>query len=122
MKPITKNAQKLPDAIGAQARQGDVLIERLASAPEGETVPRDKRSGCVLALGKATGHHHHVPHKGASMRRVKDADPLADRILSLKEAAKVLHEEHFPIYLPSGDYRVEIQEEYEPEELRPVID
>ncbi len=121
MKPITKNPRKLPDVVGAVARQGDVLLTRIAtgSAAVGDEVPRDSKSGCVLALGEATGHHHHVPKSSARLFRAKTGD---DRILTLKEGAKLLHEEHYPIYLPPGDYRVEIQREYSPMELRNVAD
>lgn len=98
-------------------RQGDVLIQKIESLP-GETQSVQARDGYfVLAEGEATGHAHRV---------------LADRtqmfmfgaLLYMKvlERAQVFHEEHGPIDLPEGLYKVSRQREYTPEAIRNVAD
>jgi hypothetical protein len=98
-----------------QYRHGDVLIEELAALPS----VREKLPHTILAHGEVTGHCH----------RIKEAD-TAD-LYSTSEgfclhvrgmAATVIHEEHAPITLTGGYYRVWRQREYSPEEIRVVRD
>lgn len=93
-------------------RQGDVLIERLPSMPEIRTVavePVDGRH--VLARGEKTGHHHSIPAEGAVME-VSDARNVFLRIMT---PTAVVHQEHEPIPLAPGTYRVWMQRTYEPD-------
>jgi hypothetical protein len=110
--------------VGQIVRQGDVLLAKVkdTTSSTGDEIARHPTSGCVLALGEATGHHHHIPNKSATMRQIPRSDPMMDRMLTLKEKAELMHEEHFPIYLPPGNFIVEKQEEYRPKEIVPVVD
>lgn len=58
-----KNKSKVQSG-GAQYRQGDVLLERIAALPSGlQLVPRDK-GRVILAYGEVTGHAHALLEAG----------------------------------------------------------
>jgi hypothetical protein len=104
-------------------RQGDVLvvpIGRAALPPVLVDAPRDARRRMVLALGEATGHAHVVTGEGVAMRCPPDA--LDTLFLTVERYACLGHEEHGPIPLPAGTYRVVRQREYVPGAVRPVAD
>ncbi len=96
-------------------RQGDVFIAAVPSIPAGAT----PRPHCVLAEGEITGHSHRVEgqrvaelyeHSGTLYLKVTAA------------SARVIHQEHGPVTLPRGCYRVWPQREYSPEAIRVVRD
>lgn len=94
-------------------RQGDVLLIRVEAAPAGETrpVPREGER-IVLAHGELTGHAHAIADADAELR----ADAARRRWLRVGAAGATLrHEEHAPIALPPGTYRVVQQREYAPD-------
>jgi hypothetical protein len=96
-------------------RQGDVFI---APVP---TIPRSAkfRPGGVLVEGELTGHSHRV----ADLRTVEvlqDGDELFLRVSA--DTATIVHQEHGPITLSRGTYRVWGQREYSPEAIRRVLD
>ena len=104
------------------ARQGDVLLERVDSMPDGlEEVPRDPSRGVVLALGESTNHAHAISDSGAILFRGKGAND--DRFLRVLKPVSLRHEEHAPIDLPQGLYRVRRQIEWtDADEPRVVAD
>ncbi|MFJ9364528.1 hypothetical protein ACIRRA_08955 [Nocardia sp. NPDC101769] len=103
-------------------RQGDVLImpiaesELPAHAVEVPAEPRDARGRMVLALGEVTGHAHAVAAPGRLLRSG------AQLLMFLPEGGRVVHEEHAPIPLPKGWFRVIRQREYFPGAVRIVAD
>ena len=105
-------------------RQGDVLIELVAALPAGaKDVTAEDR--IVLAYGEATGHAHAIYEpqtetKPQGKARLWDAG--AERYLQVIEKTSLNHEEHAPIVLEPGIYRVGQQREYSPEEIRHVAD
>lgn len=104
-------------------RQGDVLIERVSSVPEGAVKQKASRR-IVLALGEATGHHHALEVWDAG----QEADPAdwwkagEETYVEVAAPAKVTHQEHATVPLPPGTYRVTRQREYSPQEVRRVAD
>jgi len=96
-------------------RQGDVFIQACPQVPpEAKKLPH-----CILAKGELTGHAHRVEESGAAVL----FEFGGSQYLDVKAAqATVAHEEHGPIVLPRGTYRVWIQREYSPEEIRRVVD
>ncbi|MFI9407059.1 hypothetical protein [Nocardia sp. NPDC052316] len=106
-------------------RQGDVLIVPLAASAVPETAvhavsePRDGRGRLVLALGEVTGHAHAIAGPG---RLIREASAFGPMLLDLPEGGRVVHEEHAPITLPKGWYRVVRQREYVPGSVRIVAD
>jgi hypothetical protein len=101
-------------------RQGDVLIQRIPGnklPPKYKAVEPDKNKGVVLAYGEVTGHAHVLPVAKCTLYAWE-----GDRLLHIKEAAALTHEEHAPIPLIPGVYRVIQQREYHEEAPRNVAD
>jgi hypothetical protein len=101
-----------------RVRQGDVMITRVAALPKGT---RKTRADGALAYGEVTGHSHRVadlaeaevfdvPEKGCYVRVTGEG------------GVSIVHEEHGAVLLPRGNYRVTIQREYSPHEIRNVVD
>src|SRR5688572_8817280 len=99
-------------------RQGDVLIERIAEIPRGATKRIGIGGRIILAEGEVTGHHHSLD--------IDDADwwkADGELFLTVNRPTPVTHQEHSPLPLPRGKYRVRRQREYVPKELpRQVAD
>lgn len=93
-------------------RQGDVLLiprEPLSDEQRRwcRPVARD-RDRIVLAEGEATGHAHAV-----SSHRAELWDFAGSRILEVEEPVVLSHEEHAPIAVDPGLYRVVVQREHD---------
>jgi hypothetical protein len=90
-----------------QFRQGDIYIEGVRFVPEGAVRTHDT----VLVEGEATGHRHRVrDFRSAVVYELGNelfVDVVGDR-------AEVVHDEHGPIELLHGVYRVWRQREYDP--------
>lgn len=96
-------------------RHGDVLIQAQKKIPEGAK----QRPSMVLVRGEVTGHSHRISESGAA--EVWEAGGnLYLKVVGKK--ATLIHEEHKPIELPEGIYRVWQQREYTPQEIRRVRD
>jgi len=108
--------------------QGDLLIERVADVPvSGTAISQAADGAVVLAEGELSGHRH-VFHDRVTMFR---DDRLARGIPSglyighvkvEEPSARLVHEEHAPINLPRGTWRVRRQRELEPRDARIVAD
>jgi hypothetical protein len=100
-------------------RQGDVLLERIEKLPKGAK-NQNVKGKVILAYGEVTGHHHAF-HKG-KVKMFKNPETQATYIEVAEAMAALTHEEHGPIELEPGFYKVDIQREYSPEEIRTVAD
>lgn len=92
-----------------QARQGDLFFVPVKP----EEVKGRKQKNNVIALGELTGHSHELV----------EGEVLQDKgtkFLVLSKASKVVHQEHNPVALEKGTYKVTRQREYKPTKLRPV--
>jgi hypothetical protein len=89
-------------------RQGDVLLAAVEAIPE-TAAPEPRAGRIVLALGEATGHAHAIEEQDARTFTYE-----GERFLLTKSRAQLIHEEHAPIEVPPGAYRVVIQREYVP--------
>lgn len=90
--------------------QGDVPIYPYAGEFIGEKI---KHNGSLtLALGEATGHHHtiYVP-KIEDMDAVKTLD--GGWLLTLRTDGVLKHQEHLPVTVPAGTYRIGHEREYD---------
>lgn len=96
-------------------RQGDVLIMKTAGIPKGAA----KLPHRTLAHGEITGHSHRVDESG-DVELFEADGTLFMRVKS--EQATVVHQEHGPVVVPSGIYKVWRQREYSPKEIRVVRD
>ena len=97
-------------------RQGDVLLVRVASMPLGATKEKVKED-IVLAYGETTGHSHRISAQHATAYRWQ-----GDRLIQVNSPTCLVHEEHNPIKLEPGVYKLVQQREYTPQRIRPVID
>ena len=108
--------------------QGDLLIERVEDVlPSGAEVHPTADGAVVLAEGEATGHRHAI-YDAVTMFR---DDGLArdipgglyiGHVLVVGDSARIQHDEHAPIDLPKGTWRVRRQRELEPRDVRIVAD
>ena len=104
-------------------RQGDVLVVPLDPTempPNVVAAPRDRRNRMVLALGEATGHAHVLT--GERVALLCPPDDPGTLLLVIEGYGRLVHEEHGPIALSPGTYRVIRQREYFPGAIRPVAD
>lgn len=94
-------------------RQGDVLLVPVEQAPvDVEPVELD-RGRIVLAHGEATGHAHVVEGEAAELVSAAGAEELY-LLVHGETPALLRHDEHDPIPLDPGAYRVVRQREYAP--------
>ena len=99
-------------------RQGDVFFERISEMPDqarAHPLPH-----VTLVHGEMTGHSHRIANPRTAT--LFPAGPLAFFLEVHAEGATVVHEEHGPIALDSGLYRVWRQREYSPEAIHVVRD
>jgi hypothetical protein len=89
-------------------RQGDVLLVAVEAIPD-DAKPEPRRERIVLAEGEATGHAHAVLERDA-----RTWVHEGQRYLLTKSVAQLVHEEHAPIEVPPGAWRIVLQREYEP--------
>jgi hypothetical protein len=95
-------------------RQGDVLLLKVDDVPtQAEPEPRGGR--IVLAEGEVTGHAHAIEERDA-----RAFTHEGQRYLLTRSRTQLIHEEHAPIEVPPGAYRVIIQREYEPDPIRSI--
>lgn len=93
-------------------RQGDLLFVPITSLPaSSRKVPRQE-GRLILARGEATGHAHAVVESAVWLLESPDQPGVA--FLDVEEECRVVHEEHAPITLAPGKYRVVHQREYMP--------
>ena len=90
-------------------RQGDVLLVPVDEIPT-ESRRQRRRGRIVLAEGEATGHAHAILERDAETFTTADGS----RYLLTKSRAQLIHEEHAPLEVAPGAYRVIIQREYVP--------
>jgi hypothetical protein len=88
-------------------RQGDIYIETIDQLPPAAIVQPD----VVLAEGEATGHQHRIEDPLSAIV-FDDRGQLYLNITA--DRARLVHDEHAPIVLLHGLYRVWRQREYDP--------
>lgn len=96
-----------------QYRQGDVFLLAVPRIPDDAKSVAREDGRLVLAHGEVTGHAHAVAAPDARL-----LDHEGARYLAVATAAVLTHEEHAPIALPPGTFRVVIQREYVPADPR----
>lgn len=78
-------------------RQGDVLFVQVREIPP-EAEKRDDR---IIAEGEASGHRHIVKENHAELFETENF-----LWLNASRPATILHNEHLPVLLPAGKYRI----------------
>ncbi len=96
-------------------RHGDVLIGSVQSLPRGAK----RHEGAILVHGEFTGHSHRIQDLATAQLYARGNDLF---LTVTAPAATIIHQEHAPITLPTGVYRVWQQREYAPGAIRRVAD
>ena len=96
-------------------RHGDVLIAAVEAIPDEAA----RLGHATLARGELTGHSHRV-HERDAAALWEHSGTLYLEVVA--DGATIVHQEHRPITLPRGVYRVWIQREYSPGAIRRVFD
>jgi len=95
-------------------RHGDVVIIP-GNIPE--NAKSDSNTKVVLAYGEVTGHSHRIDN-GALLFKFNNKT-----YLRVTEPFAVLkHEEHKALKIPQGEYEIKIQQDYEPDGWKKVVD
>jgi hypothetical protein len=96
-------------------RHGDILVAPIPSLPSNCRRLRH----LVLAEGELTGHSHRIADANSAVLYASRGELFLE---VTEESAVLLHQEHGPIQLPRGVYRVWRQREYSPQEIRVIRD
>lgn len=96
-------------------RHGDLLVSEADDIPSGAR----QLHHLVLAEGELTGHSHRIAERDAGTL-FQTSQGLFLAVTA--ERATLVHQEHGPIELRQGIYRVWRQREYSPQEIRVVRD
>lgn len=102
------------------ARQGEVLILKLADDAELPNWPALAMEGGNLIVGHSETGHHHVIERPAAVQIVAKPDSGAMTVLRtiVTEPTRVIHlrahDTHAPVDLPPGNYEIRGQVEYDP--------
>jgi hypothetical protein len=96
-------------------RQGDVSLIKVASLPAGAQPLQSESARVVLAYGEVTGHAHAI-YENTEQVRLWAVGKV--KYLEVMAAVMLRHEEHTHVELAPGVYKLPVQVEYEPQELR----
>lgn len=104
-----------PSTLQLHYRQGDILLIPCAGIPAGAKEEAPEQGRVVLARGEVTGHSHAM---AAERVRFFRDDGLGRAFVQVTGEAPVdlKHEEHAPLAIPPGNYRLVRQREYLPQE------
>jgi hypothetical protein len=100
--------------------QGDLVIERVGDAPlSGRLIESVTDGSVVVAAGEATGHHHRIFgsvtfYRDDALAREVPSPLYVGHIQVSGPTARLEHEEHAPIALAQGTYRVRRQRQLDP--------
>lgn len=90
-------------------QQGDVILKVVSSVPAGPRKEDDLTKKGILALGEATGHCHQLERTEldeADVFRINE-----ELFMVVKKAVALKHQEHNPVTVPPGTYKVDIVRE-----------
>jgi len=108
--------------------QGDLLLERVADIiPSGSIEENLDGVAMVLAEGEESGHRHAIRERVTMFRNERLATDIPaglyiGHVQVASAYARVTHEEHAPLTLPRGTYRVRRQRELGPKDARVLFD
>ena len=109
--------------------QGDILIEMVDDDAKGAAIQADPDGSVVLGRGEVTGHRHRfaLEDRVAMFRDDAKARDVSQElyighIRVGADGATLLHEEHAPISLKKGVYRIRRQRQFTMEAVRVVAD
>lgn len=91
-------------------RQGDILFEKI------DNMDSDKKTldTKTVALGEVTGHKHAFNKNSQILLSKKVDEDVPTQLVVLDESAQLTHQEHLPINIPQGVYRIRREQSYNP--------
>lgn len=103
-------------------RQGDVLLKMVDKLPDG-CIQIENKNTVVLAYGEATGHQHAIYEDLDKIKiwakgKVKYLEVMGEVMATVM----LKHEEHTQMPILPGIYKLPVQVEYSPKELRITMD
>lgn len=123
MKPFNEHGTQTPEGLGfgEYGLHGDVILNCEHFANDFESMPKVEDD--CLAYGETTGHAHKIFGNPEDFD-LRECPKTKARHLRVVNPVMLKHQEHSPVKLPPGDYRIDIQREYDPFEKlsRRVID
>ena len=105
---------------GDYYQQGDVILTKVDKEEIADRLKNGTRHHTpIIQLGESTGHAHRIDGSGYMIHEL-----WGNRYLELKKDVVLRHEEHKPIDLLKGFYKIGIVKEYDhwKEETRRVRD
>ena len=108
--------------------QGDLLLERVPDvSPSGAVSQNAEGAAMVLAEGEESGHRHAIREPVTMFRDDSLARDIPDglyvgHVQVNAPSARLTHDEHAPITLLRGTYRVRRQRELGPRDARILAD
>jgi hypothetical protein len=103
--------------------QGDILVEKVeAAAVSGQIVHTAKGGSATIAEGEATGHSHRLGgtftwYRDDALARDIPTGLYVGHVQVQRPAAHLTHEEHAPLALEEGTYRLRRQRQLEPTDV-----
>ena len=91
-----------------QIQHGDVLLQKVRILPDGAKVVARRNGVVIVAEGEATGHCHTITERGAALLELK-----GELSLEVTEPVTITHEEHKPLPIPEGIYKIGTVKEYD---------
>lgn len=98
-------------------RQGDYLLERVDEIPEGAVEEKRDHGLAIIGYGEVTGHHHSFVEPTATIRTIEML-----RFIDAPKGVEIKHQEHKPITLPPGQYKITQQRQYNAGMVQRVVD
>jgi hypothetical protein len=107
--------------------QGDLLIEQIENRPPSGTRIATQAGATIVAEGELSGHRHTIydavtMFRDDALARDIPAGLYVGHINVDSPSARLVHDEHDPITLRQGSYRVRRQREFEPKDVGLVVD
>ncbi len=87
-----------------QIQQGDVLLHQVSGIPQG-AVPARQQGKLVVARGEQTGHSHVIDSDKAILWSLT-RNGATELYLEVQAPVTIVHDEHKPLPIPPGIYRV----------------
>lgn len=91
-------------------RQGDILFEKIDEVDSSKQNLDTK----TVALGEITGHSHSFNKQSQILLSKKVDEDVPTQLVVLDESAQLTHQEHLPINIPQGIYRIRREQSYNP--------
>ena len=125
MKPFNEHGTQVVEAHepGGYLLHGDVILFMTNETPV-EFSKMTPEPMSALAYGELSGHLHQVQGVAGVDFDLRVNERTKERHLRVVNPVLLKHQEHSPIKLPPGDYKISIQREYDPFEeiIRSVQD